>query len=488
MMRRSQRLFNRSCLLAIGAAAFLLPAIAAAKGPLDATIDQGRKIFEFEFRIGMGAEPLADGLGPMFNHTSCAGCHKQGGIGGGGPVDANAEMLSVVMPAQARRKKGSVQPQFAALRAVHPAFVSEEGELNPNVVLHKFSTDHRYDVRRQQLTGKKSPFNPSADERRELQRELARTPLATAKDPPGIRLLITQRNTPALFGAGWIDAVTDDTLRALAAAQRGPISGRVPPVEVRKAGRFGWRGQTERLRDFVLGACANELGLEVPGVSQPIVPPQPAYRAAGLDLTEQQCNQLIMFVASLPPPQVVWPKESSKLELATTGQKLFKQVGCAQCHVEDVSPAKGIFSDLLLHDLGPALADPILAQPAPGQVSSGQPLPPAPPAGQSRSNSGYGGGAVPQSPLASRKGPASNLGISRQLDGLPEELTQEWRTTPLWGMADSAPYLHDGRAETVLEAVAWHGGEARKSSEQFFTLPAVERMKVLEFLACLKAP
>jgi CxxC motif-containing protein (DUF1111 family) len=287
-----------------------------------------------------------------------------------------------------------------------------------------------------------------------------------------------------LFGAGVIDAVSNETLHELAASQRGKVTGRVPPIEDRKAGRFGWRGQTERLRDFVFGACANELGLEVPGVSQPILPQQPAYRAAGLDLTEQQCNQLVMFVASLPAPKVAWPDVPEKLEFAQAGEKLFKQVGCAQCHVPDVSPAKGVYSDLLLHDLGPALADPVLAQPAPGQVSTGQPAPP--PHAQSR-NSGYGGGAVIQSPLA-RKGPVSNLAISRQLDGLPEDLTQEWRTAPLWGMADSAPYLHDGRAETVLEAIAWHGGEARTSSEQFFALPATERMKVLEFLACLKAP
>jgi CxxC motif-containing protein (DUF1111 family) len=472
------------CFLATFAAAMFCSTASSAKGPLDAAIEEGRRIFEFEFQAGRGTEPKADGLGPMFNHTSCAGCHKQGGIGGGGPVDVNAEMLSAVVPAPFRAKKGKNHTQLAALRAIHPAFIGEAGELKPNIVLHRFSTDHRYDIRRKQLTGKSVPFNPSADERQQLQRDLAKNPLAATKEPPGIRLLVTHRNTPALFGAGAIDAVSDETLHALAASQRGKITGRVPPIEDRKAGRFGWRGQTERLRDFVFGACANELGLEVPGVSQPVLPQQPDYRAAGFDLTEQQCTQLVMFVAALPAPEVVWPNVPEKLELAQAGEKLFKQVGCAQCHVEDVSPAKGVYSDLLLHDLGPALADPVLAQPAPGQVSTGQSAPL--PQGPSR-NSGYGGGAVIQSPLA-RKGHGSNLAISRQLDGLPEDLTQEWRTAPLWGMADSAPYLHDGRAETVLEAIAWHGGEARTSSEQFFALPATERMKVLEFLACLKAP
>ena len=486
MMRRKPLLLSACCLCA-ALAAFFSAADAPAKGPLDAAVGEGRKIFEFEFQAGRGNQPQADGLGPMFNHTSCAGCHKQGGIGGGGPVDVNAEMLSVVLPAGFRaHQKAGADKRATTLRAIHPAFVGEKGELRPNLVLHRFSTDHRYGIRREELTGKKVPFNPTADERRELQRELARNPLAPTKEPPGVRLLVTGRNTPALFGAGVIDAVSDDTLHALAASQSGKITGRVPPVEQRKAGRFGWRGQTERLRDFVFGACANELGLEVPGVSQPIVPQQPGYRAPGLDLTQEQCNQLVMFVAALPAPTVIWPKDEVKLELARDGQKLFKQVGCIQCHVEDVSPAKGVYSDLLLHDLGPALADPVLAQPAPGQVSSEQ-LPIPPPQGSRGGNSGYGGGAVIQ-PLAKRQGPVSNLAISRQLEGLPEDLTQEWRTAPLWGMADSAPYLHDGRAESVLEAIAWHAGEARASSEEFFALPATDRMKVLEFLACLKAP
>jgi CxxC motif-containing protein (DUF1111 family) len=478
--------------LATAAAICLLAVAAQAAGPLEGMIREGGKLFEFEFSPGMGAKPGADGLGPMFNHVSCAGCHKQGGIGGGGPVDVNAEMLSAVLPPAASRPKKGTKTQsehLASLRKIHPAFVTEDAEFTPNLVLHRFSSDHRYGVLREQLTGKKSPFNPSPEERALLQRELARTPLSDAKPSPGFQprefqLLLTQRNTPALFGAGIIDAIPAHTLHELARAQQnGRISGRVPPVDSRRAGRFGWRGQTEHLRDFVLAACANELGLEVPGVEQPLVPHNAAYRAPAEDLTEQQCNMLVAFVASLPPPKIVWPEGEAKRQIAIEGQKKFKQVGCVQCHVEEVGPAKAIYSDLLLHDLGPALADPVLARPAVRQASSVQP--PAMPGRQSRHGS-YGGGFAPQSPLTARQ--SSGLQISSKLQFLPEDLSQEWRTPPLWGVADSAPYLHDGRAETLLEAIAWHGGEARHSTEQFFALPAPERMKVLEFLACLKAP
>ena len=76
----------------------------------------------------------------------------------------------------------------------------------------------------------------------------------------------------------------------------------------------------------------------------------------------------------------------------------------------------GIYSDLLLHDMGPALSD----------------------------SGSYYGISEPDS---------SKDGVKRQ----------EWRTPPLWGFRDSGPYLHDGRAKNLEEAVALHGGEAAKS-------------------------
>ena len=64
----------------------------------------------------------------------------------------------------------------------------------------------------------------------------------------------------------------------------------------------------------------------------------------------------------------------------------------------------------------------------------------------------------------------------------------EWRTPPLWGLRDSAPYLHDGRAATLEQAIALHGGEADKSSQKFFGLSAKERLEVLALLKSLTAP
>ena len=94
------------------------------------------------------------------------------------------------------------------------------------------------------------------------------------------------------------------------------------------------------------------------------------------------------------------------------GRRLFAEVGCASCHTPSLGEVRGIYSDLLLHDMGQTLSD------------SGE----------------YYGIDGPDSP----GGPSPG----------------EWRTPPLWGFRDSGPYLHDGRAQTLEEAVALHGGQA----------------------------
>jgi CxxC motif-containing protein (DUF1111 family) len=281
----------------------------------------------------------------------------------------------------------------------------------------------------------------------------------------------------------------------------------VPPIGPDKVGRFGWRGQQEHLHDFVLGACANELGLEVPGNQQPTNPLQPKYRPKGLDLTEQQCLSLTGFVASLPPPKFVEPENSEQREFVARGRVIFEGVGCAACHVERIGPVQGIFSDLLLHDMGPGLADPVPAaatlvfvRELPRKddllTSSSANIPrrglPQPPPQPAPPNHYYGSGFD----SLSLTGPApSRVQITdpktkkvSEYNVQATSFNQEWRTPPLWGVADSAPYLHDGRAATVVEAIALHGGEADACTKRFFALPAADRLAVLEFLKCLKAP
>jgi CxxC motif-containing protein (DUF1111 family) len=64
---------------------------------------------------------------------------------------------------------------------------------------------------------------------------------------------------------------------------------------------------------------------------------------------------------------------------------------------------------------------------------------------------------------------------------------QEWRTPPLWGLRDSAPYLHDGRAATIEQAIALHGGEGENSARRYFRLKPAERLQLTLFLSSLTA-
>jgi cytochrome c peroxidase len=81
-------------------------------------------------------------------------------------------------------------------------------------------------------------------------------------------------------------------------------------------------------------------------------------------------------------------------------------------------------------------------------------------------------------------GGATTLVVQR----VNEDPRQEWKTPPLWGVRDSGPYLHDGRAETIEAAVLYHGGEATDSVTRFRELTTVERTQMLTFLGTLAAP
>jgi CxxC motif-containing protein (DUF1111 family) len=146
------------------------------------------------------------------------------------------------------------------------------------------------------------------------------------------------------------------------------------------------------------------------------------------------------------------------------GKALFANVGCADCHTPKLGNVEGIYSDLLLHDMGPEMAEE-------GSYSDG-------------SDDGD------DEPLAPLLGPGVTDNRSRP--AAPQQrrgaTRQEWRTPPLWGFRDSGPYLHDGRAQTLEQAVAMHGGQGADSARRFMQLSSKERFQVEAFLKSLIAP
>jgi CxxC motif-containing protein (DUF1111 family) len=206
------------------------------------------------------------------------------------------------------------------------------------------------------------------------------------------------------------------------------------------AGKPAWPTCSE----FTLQACSSELGLEVPGFARAAPPWKTDYKAPGIDLTREQCDTLTRFVAFLPRPRVR-PADSTERAGAERGRQLFARVGCATCHRPKLGDVDGIYSDLLLHDMGPELSD---------------------------------SGSYTVIEIASQD-------KSKQPRAANE---LEWRTPPLWGLRDSAPYLHDGRAATIAEAVALHGGEGLAAAGAYTRLTEKEREQVELFLQTLAAP
>ena len=403
--------------------------------------------------------PGSDGLGPLFNAVSCVACHSQGGTGGAGENKHNLQLLTLVrsrpfLPAP----KMEFTDERRAILVTHPNLKEHD-----STVVHRASIHAEYQKRAEPLLNQpravligKLPLDPLS--------QLASEAVPGAKQNPDvIATLRTERNTPSLFGAGLIDAIQDEWLDKIERDQNRDypeLAGEVAPNHA----KFGWRGQIQSLQEFVQAACANELGLQTKGFPQPVdtisgqtAPVLPILDEDGNakiipDIYPFEVTALVRFIEQLPPPEQVTPDTSAERFLTTRGRRHFHQIQCGVCHQERIGMVKGIYSDLLLHDMGPELWDP---------VSLGQDL-------------------VGSYARLIRSG-----GNLTDLASGPE---QKWRTPPLWGVRDTAPYLHDGRAETLEEAILAHGGQAESSRRKYERLTPGAKRELLAFVESLGAP
>ncbi len=390
----------------------------------------GLDLFRHDWRPG---DPLTkgDGLGPVFNARSCLECHFQGAPGGGGPIENNVTVYGIATP----DTKGLPRVGVVHRRSVQPEHQEYLSQVNLAL-----------------------PRTPSMDLRELIDRR------RSGSLPAGV--VVTQRNTPALFGDGLIDVINEDmlvknmrehssaaTLVGLNSAKDPNVKGRVARLADGRLGRFGWKAEFSTLSEFVKAACANELGLSNPGRPQatPLPLARANYKQPGEDLTEAQCDLITDFLISLPKPIETTPDDAVLRAKAERGRIVFATIGCADCHAPNLGPAEGIYSDLLLHDMGPEL----------------------------ESSTGYYGAIIPAPTVADGRFSASEAPVT----------PGEWRTPPLWGVADSSPYLHDGRAQTLEEAIESHGGEAREVKRKFAEeIPQADREALIAFLKTLRAP
>lgn len=449
-----------------------------------------------------------DGLGPLHNATSCADCHINGG---GAGVRRNVTMITIDPRVRVTDEKAA----FKTTQELFPGIVNADGTLQFHAVVHDRSTRAGYDKIRKGLTH----FVPGGLNDAWFDPE-SRTVDAIASQPViagrhhDIDFYLSQRQPPPLWGLGVIDRINPVRIEAIAKKQASRTDGEITG---RFVSRFGWRGQIDSLSQFVTAACAGELGLNpataivtssnregfsnqllAGGPMQAPDPADPTYMNVSMDMTPEEMSKLIMFVSKIPRP-IEQPRDGDTIAEVLRGEAAFNRIGCVQCHVPDIHPVSGIFSDLLLHDMGPGLQSPM---PSPiGRVTSVLTFS-APRVTSTRRTrlSVVGAGfyssgmqrTLPQPYPIERpeqpRFPRGEVPPQKLGEFTWDALQLEWRTPPLWGVADTAPYLHDGRAKTLRDAIWWHGGEAQSSRDRFMELPESEQQELIAFLSSLRAP
>lgn len=478
--------------------ALLAPTIAAAEDALQRqrTVEAGREQFTRVRQHATKSLTATENVDRFFNARSCAECHKLGGLGGAGANEHNVQLVSprvpvnlsgnAPLPSERAALDQRVRPLPSRPSSIDPDEHEREAALarftpigtSESRILHRRSSLPGYDVWRRSLLPELAPVKlafvrpPSTTRPVAIRRELTlgeramgiKEAFEIPEVSPQTRnvsgatggkrenrwLQVEERNTPALFGLGLIDSIPQAELDRIAAAQPAEIRGISPQLRTGGRGRFGWKAQNATLADFNEGACAAELGLRTEKFApsewvafrkrsaseRDATPPQ----VAAVDMTREDIKVLTIYIAALPEPKQVI--DHGKDYDVGQGEFLFRTTGCATCHVPDIGGVIGIYSDLLLHDSGTPSA-----------------------------TAYYGGPIGP---------PPANFDIVRDV---------HIRTPPLWGVADSAPYLHDGSAATLEEAIFGHQGQAYKAAQNFrLKLSDQEQQQILTFLRSLRAP
>ncbi len=226
---------------------------------------------------------------------------------------------------------------------------------------------------------------------------------------------------------------------------------------------FGRKGENFTIRDFDRGAMAFHFGIQSLDVFEPGTDPD----GDGIidELSIGEMSSLSVFLATTPRPRMAKLKGA-----AIAGQELFASIGCVQCHIPELRTESRYltqsFPDIATDpDANVFLSIDLSKQPTKFKKVRG------------------GGIKVPL--FADLKRHNMGAELAESTGG---EMDPFFTTARLWGIADSAPYLHDGRAATLTEAILAHGGEAEAIRNNFSGLVSQQRIELLSFLRSLKLP
>lgn len=360
---------------------------------LDDHVIAARQVYHRDWSHSPG--PVGSAAGPDFDAATCQGCHIE---------------------TQTGRRTAS------NLRIARPAVVSDRSRYGDQLTTRYLG--HGNAEARVHIETLVSYFSYADGTERQLIR-----PFAYAETRDGRQVPAALRTAPLLYGWGLLEAIEPEFLGHFhdprdrngdGISGRASVASDVQLQSVPAA--LGWKASHERLSQQIAAALNNDMGV----VSD----------ASAREISPDELALLTDYVRNLGVPD-------RRPGASDRGQDLFGLTGCSACHVtamltrEDARPQVSDqliwpYSDFMLHDMGPELADP---------------------------------GDAPDA--------------------------AEWRTAPLWGAGyaelhlPERGFLHDGRARDLEEAILWHGGEAEPSRDAFSQLDAHDRALLLAYIRAL---
>ncbi|WCT11086.1 di-heme oxidoredictase family protein [Mucilaginibacter jinjuensis] len=376
--------------------------------------------------------PINSGLGALYNNVSCISCHHNDGIGLPTAGESQSSLLVRISQPGTDANGGPLAVPGYGLQLQDKAIFGKLPECKVNIS-YTYTTATLDDG---------TPYE-------------LRTPTYTLSNlytPIATNYMLSPRLAPPMIGLGLLEAIPESQIVAGADpsdANNDGIKGRANYVydantKTKMIGRFGWKANTATIITQIVTAFNQDMGLTTSILPVESSFGQPQYD--GLKDDPEVADTIVNAVKFYAQTLCVPARRNTTDIAVKRGEQLFALGKCVNCHKQTFTTAVDVtrpylssqvihpYTDMLVHDMGPGLADN-----RPDYLAGGQ----------------------------------------------------DWRTAPLWGLGlyetinSPGYYLHDGRARTLIEAIMWHGGEAESSKAYFSHLSTADRNAMLTFLKSL---
>jgi CxxC motif-containing protein (DUF1111 family) len=414
----------------------------------------GNALFKKLWVSAPSSTQASDGLGPLYNARSCLRCHVNDGRGRPpeGPDDRSVSMLLRLSVPPRTVEERVLLDSKALLRLPEPTYGGQLQELG----LPGLPAEGRMSISYETVTVEMNDGDIV-----ELRRPIYSV-AGLSHGPMHDDVMLSARVAPPMIGLGLLEAIHPADIFAKADPDDRDgdgISGRVSVVRDKTSGallpgRFGWKASIAGIAQQTAEAFAFDIGISTPMFPDPfgdctLAQTECRSHQTGVQkrLGDTEAPDPILDLVALYARNLAVPARRGFSDPGVLrGKALFYQAGCPACHTPKFVTGRNAhqpehrfqliwpYTDMLLHDMGEGLSD--------------------------------------HRPVGDATG-------------------SEWRTAPLWGIGltqtvnGHAYFLHDGRARSLIEAILWHGGEARQARDNVAAMSRAERRDLIRFLESL---